>query len=352
MMEENIVIIGAGQTGRGFLAPLVKQNKHTKITFIDKDEKRIQMLREKKSYTISYYDATTEDVVITDFDAYTLFDKKAIEVIANADLVLVSVGGENLVDLIETFKEATKIRTKNKLRIVCCENGVHVKEPLVKANIDAYISEGAVFCTTLASDDQSLTLGSQVYPNLPYDIHALDQPIALDGFKAENDFASLIQRKIYTYNCLSACIAYVGAYKGYTSYAQAANDEDVSNMMDELLVQLDDAIRQEYQISLEEQQTFSAYAIAKFKNTYIVDTIARNARTVQRKVGISERMVQPLNLCRKYGKDTSVLEAMIAYAFYYGVHTENESLTELIAISGIADDEKLYQNIMHVYHTL
>ena len=38
------VIIGAGQTGRGFIAPIVRENGYA-ITFLDKDRALVEQLR-------------------------------------------------------------------------------------------------------------------------------------------------------------------------------------------------------------------------------------------------------------------------------------------------------------------
>ena len=48
---KNAVIIGAGQTGRGFIAPILQDDEYT-ITFIDKDEELIKSLNQKKEYHV------------------------------------------------------------------------------------------------------------------------------------------------------------------------------------------------------------------------------------------------------------------------------------------------------------
>ena len=41
------VIIGAGQTGRGFIAPIVRENGYA-ITFLDKDRALVDQLRNRQ----------------------------------------------------------------------------------------------------------------------------------------------------------------------------------------------------------------------------------------------------------------------------------------------------------------
>lgn len=46
------VLIGAGQTGRGFIAPILQANAYH-ITFIDKNKELIDQLNAEKSYTVT-----------------------------------------------------------------------------------------------------------------------------------------------------------------------------------------------------------------------------------------------------------------------------------------------------------
>ncbi|MDQ0360337.1 2-dehydropantoate 2-reductase N-terminal domain-containing protein [Breznakia pachnodae] len=348
----SIVIIGAGQTGRGFLAPIIKSNENCSLTFIDKNKQLIEQLNKQKEYKIHYYDEDKEDQVIHNFNAIYIEDKEAIETIATADLVLTAVNGNNIIDLVNPFQQATAIRKKEKLMIICCENGVNVKQPLVDATINAHISEAAVFCTTLDPQKNDLSLDSQFYPDLPYDVTSLPIQIKLQRFHAEQNFASLIQRKIYTYNCLSACISYLGAYKGYESYADAANDPTIDNAMRELLKSVNYSISKEYNIPLPEQETFAKYAISKFQNKAIVDTITRNARNAKRKVGSSERIMMPIKLCLKYQQPIHILEVVLATAFYYGIHIENDSIDILVKASEVANLNECYSNTKEILKAL
>ena len=48
------VIIGAGQTGRGFVAPILKENNYS-ITFLDENASLIDKLKKEEKYTIHYF---------------------------------------------------------------------------------------------------------------------------------------------------------------------------------------------------------------------------------------------------------------------------------------------------------
>ena len=325
---KNAVIIGAGQTGRGFIAPIVENNSYH-LTFVDKDAELIEKMNQEKQYVINYFGETNKRRIIKNFDAFQINDENTVYKMAEADVIFVSVFASHIAELIPYFKRAAELRENGKMTVFCCENGVNVKKPLVEAGIDAIISEGIIFCTTLKPDKEKLDLISQDYPELPVDGKISELNIMLDGMPHEMDFPSLIQRKIYTYNFVSAIVAYLGSYKGYSEYGEAANDEEISHVINQIVPVISDVIAKEYNISYDTQLQFTNRAVEKFKNREIYDTIYRNARQAQRKLGPNERLLTPLRLAYKYQADLRYISLVIAAALDYGVVQENMVLEEI-----------------------
>lgn len=314
------VIIGAGQTGRGFIAPIVQENGYA-ITFLDKDHALVEQLRKEKEYTVSYFGGKREPQHISGYSALTTDEKEAVNALVEADVVFVSVFASHVGELAELLGEAASKRAE-KLTVFCCENGVNVKKPLIEEGVDAVISEGVIFCTTLKPEAEKLDLISQDYPELPVDGKVPGLQVHLDHMPWEEDFPGLIQRKIYTYNFMSAVVAYLGDYKGYEVYGEAANDSEIAAIMADLLPVVSRIIGKEYGVPYEVQLNFTQNAIAKFQNRDIYDTIYRNARQVERKLGLKERMLTPLRLAAKDGDDTREIALVTAAAFYYGEQRE------------------------------
>ena len=51
---------------------------------------------------------------------------------------------------------------------------------------------------------------------------------AAKTLKPIGNFSNFLTRKLYTYNAASCVIAYIGWKKGYSNYADAANDEEIN----------------------------------------------------------------------------------------------------------------------------
>ncbi|GAB2027387.1 mannitol dehydrogenase family protein [Lactovum odontotermitis] len=318
-MMKKVVIIGAGQTGRGFIAPILDKNDF-EITFLDKNEQTVQQLNTEKEYRVEYFGGTRQTEVMTGFQAFSTESKEALSALAASDLVAVSVLANNIPSLIPLFQEAAGLREK-KMIIICCENGVNVKKPLVEARIDAVISEGIIFCTTLQPDKEKLDLLTQDYPEIPVDgqvegLNASDFKIA--GMPLEMKFPELIQRKIYTYNFISAIVSYFGSYLGYKVYGEAANDPVIASFTAQIVPTITEIVAKEFDVAPQEQLTFTQNAVTKFQNKAIYDTIYRNAREAARKLSSHERLVVPLKLALKYQTPTVQIELVLAAAVYYG----------------------------------
>ncbi len=314
-----VVIIGAGKTGRGFLARLLKDQK---IVFIDKNRELIDSLNGNKSFNVDFFGGKKPSLSVTFSSAYTweTVDSSAFE---NIDLILVSVGGNNLPDVGNELKKYVTADTK----IIVCENASSPAKKLKEAiGIDGIrIAESTVFCTTIEKEKGSIDINSEWYPCLQFDSDAFgnDAP-ALEGLKAVQNFGGFLDRKLFTYNSASCIIAYLGYLKGYVSYGDAANDEEILSLLDKNYEIINECICKEYGYEEKDQKEFALLSRDKFTDRTLADTVARNAREPQRKITRHERIVSPMLLQQKYGKDSSILEKTLAAALLYTPDEEIE----------------------------
>lgn len=105
------VIIGAGQTGRGFIAPIMQANAYH-ITFIDKNEQLIDKLKNEGSYTVQYFGDAKPPVEVSGYDAYTTAEDEIVNILANADLITTSVFAGNIKELVPFLYKAAQQAVK------------------------------------------------------------------------------------------------------------------------------------------------------------------------------------------------------------------------------------------------
>jgi len=154
-----IAVVGAGKTGRGFIARLLKESKK-EIILVDKDEKLIDELNENGSFKVSFFGNVRETIVIDNYMAVTWENADFFDV----ELIFVSVGGINLKAVGEEL--AKKLCKDKHYYIVTCENASNPSETLKNAigmeNVS--VSEATVFCTTI--EDGGVDINSENYPYL------------------------------------------------------------------------------------------------------------------------------------------------------------------------------------------
>ncbi|MDO4313815.1 MAG: hypothetical protein Q4C52_12100 [Eubacteriales bacterium] len=315
----NIVIIGAGQTGRGYLNRFFGTER---VTFVDKEKTLIDALQANPSYQVFFGAKERAPVTLENYDAYLIDSQEGLRSLAEADLIMISVGQQNLKTVSDILQKALAMRTKQDVDILTAENGVNVTKELKFLCEDkrVHLAEAIVFCTTVKTE-HSLDILSENRDYLPYDVVALGHELPYENMAAEENLDVLMQRKIYTYNCVSAVVSYLGYYKNYQVYSDAANDIEIEQCIHKILKTLNTCICLEYGISQEEQEEFAEMAVKKFQNKNIVDTIERNARNVDRKLGPTERILAPLSIIHRHQKECPELLLVAACAIYYGKKT-------------------------------
>ncbi len=345
-----IVVIGAGKTGRGFIARLL-QEASEEVIFIDKNKELVDSLNKEKAFDVSFFGNVREAYKVNNFKAYTWEDAD----LEDAELILVSVGGQNLKDVGASL--AKLLKDEKHYYIITAENASHpsktLKEALGKENIS--VSESTVFCTTI--EDGGLNINSENYPYLQCDADLLEGYVpTAKTLKPIGNFSNFLTRKLYTYNAASCVIAYIGWRKGYSNYADAANDEEVLELLDKNYEATNRVLCKEFGYEEADQKEFAALSKAKFCDRTIVDTVARNARDPQRKLGAVERIIGPIKLLHKYGEDASVLEKTAACAILYdnegedawrAIKAEKTNEQILTDICGLDKNDIVYKNIMH-----
>ena len=344
-----IVVVGAGKTGRGFIARLL-QEAEKEVIFIDKNEALVKEMNTSGTFQVRFFGNVREAYPVNNFKAYT-WENADLE---DAELILVSVGGQNLQDVGKSL--ATLLNDEKHYYIITAENASHpsktLREAIGKENIS--VSESTVFCTTI--EDGGLDINSENYPYLQCDADLLEGYIPdAKTLKPIGNFSNFLTRKLYTYNAASCVIAYLGWKKGYSNYADAANDEEILTLLDENYEVTNQVLCREFGYEEADQAEFAALSKAKFCDRTIVDTVARNARDPQRKLGAAERIIGPIKLLYKYGKDASVLEKTAAAALLYDNEGEDawraikneKSLEQILTdICGLDKDDVIFKNIL------
>lgn len=350
-----ITIIGAGKTGRGFVGRLMAE-AGAFVQYIDKDSELVDRMKEKGSFDVNFFGNVREKINVSDFEI-TNWENADF---SDTELIFVSVCGPNLKDVGAELK--SRLDENKHYYIITCENASKPSKTLKEAiGLDnVSVSEATVFCTTI--DNGGLDINSENYPYLQCDAELLEGYVPeMKSVKPVENFGNFLTRKLFTYNAASCIIAYLGWEKGYTDYGQAANDEEILELLDKNYEITNRVLCKEFGYDEKDQAEFALLSRNKFTDTTIVDTVARNARQPQRKLGKTERIIGPMLVIDKYGEDTSVLEKTAAVMLKYTNDGEeewdeirkNNTPGEILeTICGLEKGSKLYNGILEYYNKM
>lgn len=347
-----ITIIGAGKTGRGFIGRLLAEDG-IEFSLIDSDASLVDELN-KKAFEVSFFGNVREKIKVDSYKAYTWEDAS----FDDTELIFVSVGGTNLIDVGAALKN--RLDSDKKYYIITCENcsnpAGRLKAAIGMENV--CVSEATVFCTTIENGD--IDISSENYPYLQCNADLLCGYIPpVSGVKPVNEFGNFLTRKLFTYNAASCVIAYLGWYMGYTDYAEAANDEKILELLDKNHEVTNKVLCREFGYDEKDQEEFALLSKKKFCDKTITDTVARNAREPQRKLGADERIIGPMKLIYKYGENPEVLIKTAAAALMYNDGDEwrrikaEKSVEQILeGICGLNKEDYLYGRILEEYNAL
>lgn len=350
------VIFGAGKIARGFIAHLLSLSD-IDFVFVEKADALADLINEREQYTINILGAPEKNYVVKNAKALKFSqEKEIIEAIAEADVVFDAVGGKNLQEIVPFYIKGIEKKAEKGgyLNFVTCENW---KEParILKEGVEAGIApEAREYLDNYVGFTESVIMRSgieapkellkkdplivnvQNYWHLPVDAARVKGSLPdIKYMEHLTGFAGFLERKFYTYNAANGTTSFVGALLGYKVLAEAAHDERILKILHGVYQETGKALSMKHGISLEEQMAFAKTSLNKLQDYTIVDSIERNARDPQRKLGKDDRLVGSARMVLSCGIRPENLCTAIACAIYY----RNPEDSSAVALEKVVKEE-------------
>lgn len=335
-----VIILGAGRIGRGFVTQIMKLNG-VKITYFDASEDLVSQLSNLGSYTIHVLGSPNLDITHNDFEIYHISNiDELAKKWSKASFIFTACGGKNMSSigkvLGETFSLMKKKYDVHQSTILTCENWIDPATDLKNAIISQLtenekesfeenvgVGETVILCTGTGAPDPTKVINPmdtwiQNFPYLPV------EKIAIKGTLPDweyvdyiDDFGNLLTQKLYTNNTSCGCVAYLGRLLGKKYMAEAANDEIIAPIMDQIYEEINGALIKGMGIDEESQFAFSKRAKAKYKDKDIIDELTRIARDPLRKLRPNDRLIGPSQIALKVGIVPEAIALCTAAAIFY-----------------------------------
>jgi mannitol-1-phosphate 5-dehydrogenase len=331
------IIFGAGKIARGFIGHLLYLAGHT-FVFVDTSSTLVKELNTRGQYLVRVFGAPEKDTTVKGVTALQLDDIEGISrEIAGCSAVFTAVGGKNLPALAAVLAVVLPFAGKP-INIITCENW---KEPAlrlkalveeIKPGLKNGYAESVVMRSAIEPDPETLKIDPlavnvQNYWHLPVDADALIPGLpAVEGIEPVKGFSGFLERKFYTYNAANGAVSYMGALLGYKIISEAARDERIIALLDQVYQETGKALSIRHGIPLKDQMDFAKTSLNKLQDPIIVDYIERNARDPLRKLGPEDRLTGSARLAQQYKIIPHGLATAIAAAIHY--HSPGDSSAE------------------------
>lgn len=340
------VHFGAGNIGRGFIGEILFENGF-EIAFVDVNETIIDALNQRHAYEIEIAEEGQRHIAVSGVRGINnrQHPEEVVAALATADLVTTAIGPNILPFIAGLVAEGIEARRQagntQPLDVLACENMIggsaflyeEVKKHLSEEGL-AYAAEFVGFPNAAVdrivpaqSHEDPLFVVVESFNEWVVETQGMKNPdLKLEGIHYEADLEPFIERKLFSVNSGHATSAYTGAHFGATTILEALQNPEVKSKVEAVLAEIRSLLIAKWGFDEQALVDYHKVIISRFENPYIVDDIARVARTPIRKLGYDERFIRPIRELRERGLSYDNLLATVSYIFGYKDETDEQSV--------------------------
>ncbi|RQP11564.1 MAG: mannitol-1-phosphate 5-dehydrogenase [Microbacteriaceae bacterium] len=335
-MTATAVHFGAGNIGRGFVAPFLRESGY-EVVFADVSDELITALQTEPSYRVHEVGEGGRELVIDGYRAINSRenpDDVAAE-IARADIVTTAVGARILQFVAPLIAQGLAQRPADArpLIVIACENAIGGTDILAAAvrelggDMDRAVWANCAIDRIVPEQRGGLDVTLETFWEWAVDRtpFAGDVP-ELAGVHWVDDLEPYIERKLFTVNTGHAATAYLGYRRGIATIAEALAVPEVMAEVRAVLAETSGLLVAKHGFTAEEQTQYVETTLARITNPELPDTCARVGRAPLRKLGRHERFVEPAAQLAERGEPAWNLLTAIGAALHFDPDDDPEAV--------------------------
>lgn len=339
------VQFGAGNIGRGFIGAVLEQAGYH-VVYADVNQEVIDLINEKKEYTVLVKDVDCVEQHITNISAVNSLTPAVVEEIAKADIVTTAVGVVILPRIAPTIAKAIVARyeagLEQPLNIIACENAVRASSQLKEHVLSHLSEEQQAYCNKwIGFPDCSVDrIVPPVRTENPIDVVVeafyewnveeksfVGEVPQIAGMNLADNLLAYVERKLFTLNTGHAITAYTGCMKGLKTIDQSIADPQIYEIVKAAMQQSGLGLVAKHGFDKEAHFKYIDKIISRFKNPYLKDDVTRVGREPLRKLSASDRLINPTLTAQNAGVETPDLLLGIGAALHYNNAEDPQSVT-------------------------
>ena len=291
------VHFGAGNIGRGFVAPTLQANDY-RVIFVDVNVDLVKQINEKRRYTITSIsiEGTTEEIV-QDVEAINLEDSEYLnDTLLNADIVTTSVGPKFVQGI---YERIASLDNQKEQIFIAFENmykaSSNVSSNIKPLNKKLKIIDAVVDKIVPPQPPTSLNVVVETYGSIILDVSTDLQPLKKSEIISYKNYENEHYKKLWLLNGLHLQLAYYGLANDHNFIHEVIASKDGREFAKASVNSLAEAYAL-FAKSNENLDEFSRTIINRFALPEIKDEVTRIARNPEIKFSKNERFEYPLRL--------------------------------------------------------
>lgn len=348
-------MFGGGNIGRGFIGLLLEKAGYH-VLFADVFQPLLDAVNSLKQYTVHIVDENCEDVTVSNISAMNSTSPDLAKEFVDAELVTTAVGLTILPRIAGAFAAGISARRAAGvtacMNIIACENAIrassqlkaHVYERLSdedKVYADQYVGFPDCVVDRIVPPFRSENfVDVMVERHCEWDVERSGIKgdfNGLDGMEIVDKLEPYLERKLFGFNgphCITACL---GCVKGHDTIRNAIEDPEILATVQGVMAECSAMLCKRHGFAPEAMAAYSASAINRFRNPYLVDEVKRVAREPLRKLAPSDRLIGPMKHAIEYGLSVDNYAVGVAACMLYDNPEDPQSvqLQALIAEKGV-----------------
>ena len=310
---------GAGNIGRGFIAPVLQENDY-EVIFVDVNSELVEKLNNKKKYKINFIGSSKESIEVSNFRALDLNSLDELgPLISEIEIISTSVGPQYLNNVVEIIskinfdKGIDFIAFENKYRASTnAKNESNIQQDYIKF-IDVVIDK----IVPLQSKN-NLDVFVEEYGSIVFDSNQTI-PLQQSNIIKQGNYDYEFKKKLWMLNGLHLCLAYYGLSKHFEYIHELYEDNEAKEFVDLISKEILESVflldGDEYKLLEKYKDTINN----RFANSEIEDQLLRVARNPNLKFSYRERFHEPLDILIENDKSIigfkKILDIVFEFSF-------------------------------------
>ena len=342
-MNKVALHFGAGNIGRGFIAPVLQENDY-EVVFVDVDKDLINKINTLKKYKVNFIGSNNQYIDISNIKALNISDTDKIQsLISSCEIISTSVGPQYVKNVIDAI---SNVRIDKQVSFIAFENkyraSTSAKEESEFHNENVKFVDVVIDKIVPLQSKESLDVNVEKYGSIVFDNNRTT-PLNFSSVVRDGDYDYEFKKKLWMLNGLHLCLAYFGISENYQYIHELYENKETHSFINLISSEIMESVQILQKEEHENLEKYKNIINDRFANNKINDQLLRVARNPIIKFSYLERFHEPLDLLIQDDKNISGFKKILDLIFdypYEGIDSFNEFKNGVLNLGR----ENLYKN--------